>query len=217
MSNFSSGDQLKIITFNAQGLRNSKHRKANFHYFRKNKYDIICIQEAYLLQQDRHLISLEWGSHFHLVEGTKRSKGLVTLFSDKIKESHVIFSNDRIIISSVKFGNEAITIINIYAPCDDKEKILFFQHIARVMEENNLIDNGNIIILGDTNTVLSNSLDIIAGNPHSKKTVKEFKQFVDNHNLVDIWRVQNSSNREIFESYYLSHLYPKVGAESASY
>ena len=73
---------LSLISFNMRGMRNSKKRRTLFHLFRKNKYDIICLQESHLLKDDIDMIDKEWGPKFHIAEGTTRSKGLLTLFGN---------------------------------------------------------------------------------------------------------------------------------------
>ena len=60
-----------IVSFNVRGLRNRKKRRTLFHNFRKKNFDIICLQESHLLKSDVDMIEKDWGSKFHLSEGTK--------------------------------------------------------------------------------------------------------------------------------------------------
>ena len=118
----------KIISFNVRGLRNQKKRRSLFYLFKKNNYDIICLQETYLLKSDRDLINKEWGPLYNIAEGTKRSKGLLTLFSPKLKEFNVslIKENERFLISELAIDNMSFTIVNVYAPCVNTEKKKYF-------------------------------------------------------------------------------------------
>ena len=198
MDNTGLGDKLKIATLNCNGLRNIKHRRAIFHYFKKNKFDIIALQESYLLQGDRTQISSEWGNSFHLSEGTKISKGLLTLFGERIDNSNlnICFSSDRVIISSLLINQKPLYLMNIYAPCQDKDKIEFFKDLSQILTNLNLTNDSYLVVLGDANTVMNNSKDIISGLPHANRTVKELNFFVDENDLIDIWRIQNSDSRE---------------------
>ena len=190
--------KLKIASFNVQGLRNAKKRRTLFRQFKKQKYDIITIQEAYLLNEDKPLIEKEWEGQFHISEGTKRSKGLLTLFNKSLKEDEInsIFINNRVIISSVNFDENVIKIINIYGPSGEQEKITFFQDLTTIIDTKIDIDNDNWLVMGDANIVQCNKKDIIGGTAHSKTSVAEFNKFINNFELNDIWRIQNPNEKE---------------------
>ena len=104
--------RLKIISLNVRGLRNSKKRKTLFHQFKKGRYDIICLQESHLTLKDHEIIKREWGSHFHLSEGSNNSKGLLTLFNKSIdsKDTYIIFNSDRNLLSSVIIENSSFIV-----------------------------------------------------------------------------------------------------------
>ena len=110
---------LKIISFNARGLRSIKKRRTLFYLFKKNKYDIICLQESHLLKSDSYLIQREWASKFHLAEGSKNSKGLLTLFSKTLADVSIsiVKENERCLISKVISDDMNFNIVNVYAPC----------------------------------------------------------------------------------------------------
>ena len=190
--------KLKIMSFNVQGLRNSKKRNALFRLFKKNKYDIVAIQEAYLVNEDMTLIDREWGNPYHLSEGTKRSKGVLTLFGSGFKFEDIVkvYMDDRVIISKVHFDDNVINIVNIYGPCGDREKIFFYNNLVKTIDchVNNDIDN--LIVLGDTNVVRCNSKDVIVGLKHANNSVTEFNKFINNFELHDVWRDQNQNQRE---------------------
>ena len=45
-------DKIRIVSFNARGLKNAMKRKSMFAYFKKNKYDVVCLQETHILDKD---------------------------------------------------------------------------------------------------------------------------------------------------------------------
>ena len=196
--------KLNIASLNIQGLRNAKRRKAIFRQLKKNKYDIIAIQEAYLLKEDIPLIQRDWGGPFHISEGTKHSKGLLTLFSKDFTETDInaLFINDRVIISTINFDDNLITIVNIYGPCGEREKPVFLNDLKRIISMNVKNEEEYMVILGDTNIVQSNKLDIISGACHSKNSVTAFNEFIDHFELNDIWRGQNQNSKEYTWSKY---------------
>ena len=191
--------KLKIASLNTQGLRNPKKLRTLFRQFKKNRFDIIALQETYLLLEDRLMIEREWEGPFHLTEGTKHSKGLLTLFSNYFKEDDLkcTFVNERIILSTVCFDDNPLIIGNIYGPCEEKEKVNFLTNMAKIIDSNIIDkDQSNWLIMGDINIVKHNSLDIISGHPHSLKTVTEFNKFTEQNNLLDVWRIQNANKKE---------------------
>ena len=189
---------LKIISFNARGLRSHKKRRTLFHLFKKNKYDIICIQESHLLKNDSYLIQREWDSKFHLAEGSKNSKGLLTLFSKTLVDVSIsmVKENERCLISKISNDDMNFHIVNVYAPCLDAVKIQFLDNITKFVKDLQSLQNENLIILGDFNTVLNNKLDIISGEPHADFIVNRFKCFINELLVKDIWRYLHGNKKE---------------------
>ena len=197
-SNKNSDVKLNIVSLNVRGLRSTKKRRALFHLFKHNNYDIICLQETYLLKSDKELIEKEWGAHFHIAEGTKRSKGLLTLFSKKLKDMNtsLIIENERFLISKINIDDLIFTFLNVYAPCINNEKYSFFDKLSRYVHEFQLSETSNFIILGDFNTVLDNKLDIISGENHKDNIVNKFNNVVNDILAIDIWRYLHGKKRE---------------------
>ena len=163
---------LKIKTLNVRGLRKKKKRRALFHAFKKNKFDIICLQETYLMKEDYNIIDREWGGKFHLVEGTNRSKGLLTLFSKQLQNTclSLVKVNERFIISQLASNELNLTIFNV-VPCSNAEKSVFLNNIFKTVSDTVSSFNSSLILLGDFNTVLDNSLDIVSGDYHADSIV----------------------------------------------
>ena len=161
-------------------------RKALFRKFIKENYKIIALQETYLLEDDKSVLQEEWQGEFHLVPGTPNSKGLLTLFDKSIhlNDIKLIYSNERMLTSSVIINNEPVFIYNIYSPCDStSSKVKFldnlYTHISNTLFNEN--DISKFIVLGDFNATLNVNLDIISGEPHQKRLVNNFNNFL--HNL----------------------------------
>ena len=198
-TNLENGNvNLKIISFNVRGLRNPKKRRTLFHLFKKNKYDIICLQETYLLKSEKNIIKKEWGHLFHIAEGSKNSKGLLTLFSNKFKDIDIsiIKENERCLISCLSIDDIFFSIVNVYAPCINTEKTQFLGNISTYLDELQQNHISNLIILGDFNIVLDNKLDIISGERHLDNIVNSFKNFVNKLLIIDIWRYLHGKKRE---------------------
>ena len=186
-----------IVSFNVRGLRNRKKRRTLFHNFRKKNFDIICLQESHLLKSDVDMIEKDWGSKFHLSEGTKNSKGLLTLFGKNLQFSDLslVKDHDRCLISNITFDELSFTVLNVYAPCSELDKHIFLNNVSDIISNLKVQFDSRFIVLGDFNTVLDNKLDIISGEPHSENIVKKFNTIVNDHLLVDIWRTLNGKNK----------------------
>ena len=189
---------LKIISMNVRGLRNARKRRILFHSFKKEKYDVICLQECHLTSNDLHGIEKEWFHLVHLAEGSNNSKGLLTLFSKKIPSNNInlTLSSERCLISQITLNDTYLDIFNFYAPCITNEKTDFFISIKRLVNNYVSNDSSYYLLLGDFNSVLNNDLDIISGNKHSEKDVNNFNKLVNDLLLIDIWRELNPKRKE---------------------
>ena len=60
ISNHSCNAKLKIISLNVRGLRNKKKRRTLFRKFKKENYDLICLQETYMSKKVRERRESGW-------------------------------------------------------------------------------------------------------------------------------------------------------------
>ena len=107
--------KLKIATLNVRGLRNGKKRKTLFYQLKQQKIDILCLQETHLMEKDKQFLFKELGQNFHMSEGTKNSKGIITYFNKNIdfQNTKILLKNDRILISYMKIDATEFIIINL--------------------------------------------------------------------------------------------------------
>ena len=196
-SNYS---KLKVATFNVQGLRNKKKRKTLFHLFKKENYDIIALQETYLVDSDTETIKSDWGHKFHLAQGTNHSKGLLFLYGQSIDfdKTNILHVSERFLITTIRYDEGRFLLCNSYGPRTDAEKSLFLNKLHNIISPH--IDDdtdGNIVLFGDMNIVKSNEMDIVSGNHHSINIVKKFNYITNELQLHDVWRIKNP-NKKIY-------------------
>ena len=189
---------LKICSLNVRGLKNKINRKALFKTLKPHEFDITAMQETYINEADKRTIEKELNGVLHFSCSTGRSKGLITHFSKNIKEENITLleTTDRVIISKVQQPENVYFVINVYAPCAEQDKILFYKNLERKIK--NLINNdkwGSILCLGDFNCVVSNELDIVSGKKHAIRTVKAFNQFLKIFSFEDKLREFNEENK----------------------
>ena len=195
------GISFKCLTLNVQGIRNPKKRRALFRQFNLLNINIIALQETYLLDEDIEAIEKEWQGTIHLSQGTKRSKGLLTLFDKSFSSDnlHVVDKSERIMTSALTMNDETIIISNIYSPSDTIDnKVNFLKslgnNISALLSRKD-INTDNLILLGDFNTCLNNNIDIISGNPHPDRLVNTFNEVVNDLNVNDIFRIKHPSRK----------------------
>ena len=190
---------LKICSFNASGLRVKEKLSTLLDYFKQINADVILLQETHLIQDDRGYLDKEWGYDYHLYGNSKNSKGLLTLFSKKIKTENIklIDSSDRYIISYLNIEEKnKLILVNIYAPNDNKEKIYFFNNLSCIIRKVMYNKNDHsLICAGDFNTVLDNNLDIISGEKHNIDVVNKFKRLLNENVLIDSWRYLHETEK----------------------
>lgn len=57
---------IKIRSLNINGIRNKKKRLALFNMLKRENFDIVCLQETYIIDSDIELWEKEWGGRlFH--------------------------------------------------------------------------------------------------------------------------------------------------------
>ena len=187
-------ESLQIVTLNVRGLRNVRKRKNMFSFLRGKKYDIICLQETYIVKEDCELWKKEWGGDLVYCEGTKHGRGQIILirkqfpFDWKVEKMH-----DRILALTVTLDENNLTIFNVYAPSTNNDVTSFIAHLSEKVNECHSFFK---MVCGDFNTVIDNKLDIISGEKHLSSLVKSFNKFKDECSLTDVWRSFNPETKE---------------------
>ena len=53
--------KIRFFSLNCGGLRNQLKRRTIFSFLKKQKYDVICLQEAQIIDRDYEQWQREWG------------------------------------------------------------------------------------------------------------------------------------------------------------
>ena len=191
--------ELKICTFNVNGLKDEIKQDAILKLLRDLKFEVIALQETHLEKADFDTFRSKWHGPIIFKEGTSHSKGSCILFNSYFKEEQLelLLMNDRVLLCSYKLGKEILYFCNIYAPNDSAGKIRFFYNLKNQLSPH--IENialKKLIIMGDFNCVLNNKLDIVTGKPHPVDTVKAFNVCVEDLELIDLWRKNNRNTKD---------------------
>ena len=163
--------------------------------YTKKELDIVCLQETHSKKKDSKRWKSEWGGRIFFSHGESNSRGVAILIRKnvqvKMKRSHIDESG-RYLILEIEFESLSFIISSLYAPNEDKPS--FFNDLFKKVAE---IPIENKILVGDWNLVLDLSLDKKGGQRHTNtKSVEAVKKFMNEENLVDIWRKLNPEDRQ---------------------
>ena len=188
---------LTIFSLNCRGLNKTLKRKQIFSTCRR--YDICCLQETYITENNYNQWSAEWKGSLFYFKGTSNSNGLIILINNKLDiegSAKIIYSEQRILGIEIIISNKKYLLINVYAPNKKKEKVKFYESLYNCMNIASQKDYDTIFISGDFNSVINNALDNISGAPHDAGETDLFKTFINNFDLCDTWRMFNPKTKD---------------------
>lgn len=92
-------DGLKLVSLNVRGLRNFRKRRAIFTWCRKQKADLIFLQETHSTKENEYKWKKEWGSEIIFSHGSSNARGVAVLIKrglDIVVEQELLNSNGRL-------------------------------------------------------------------------------------------------------------------------
>ena len=182
----------KCLSLNVRGLNKTFKRRLIFRWLHNQKQHFIFLQECYSTNLCTSKWQNEWGGKVAFSHGTNHSKGVMILINPSLdckSEKIITDKNGRFIIQKLSLDEQAIVLVNIYAPNDANQQVAFFSKLNHLLQE---FSHDNIIIGGDFNCALSPK-DKLGGTPVTRKAsvIKEIENLCESHNLRDIWRTLN--------------------------
>ena len=151
--NTANAFDLKCLLINVRGLNKSIKRRIIFRWLHKQNQQIIFLPESYC---SKDLAPNEWGGKAFFSHGTNHSKGVITLinpsFNFRKAEKVIPDKQGRFIILKLSLEENAIVLVNIYAPNDVAQQVAFFKSLNQQLEE---FAQNTILIGGDFNGALT--------------------------------------------------------------
>lgn len=152
------------------------------------------IQETHLKQCD---VARFQNKHYRLIASScalNKTKGVCILLNRKISCNVNITGNDengRLAFARVCIFNHKLSFTSICCPNEpDKD---FFSYIGNILLEQN---DFSLVVGGDFNAVLNPSLDKSNSDAIGNSSSTLLKSLLKDLNLVDIWRIQNTTARD---------------------
>lgn len=181
-----------ITSWNCNGLCDVDKMKMVFSLFDDRKYDIVALQETHwkdnFIDNYKHL----WNGVIYYDSTNMSSKGVAFLVKNNIKTNieKVKGFDGRYLHIKYKENDNNYDIINVYAPNDVKERVLFFNNIMEIMPHST-----SLIIMGDFNNTLAD-IDRCGKTAHKyDQSYKALTDMMNEHNVVDVWRKRNERKK----------------------
>ena len=132
----------KLMSLNTRGLSNFRKRRTIFTWLRKQKPDIVFLQETHSTQGNEVMWKSEWGATLFCSHGAHNARGVEILirnnFDCTVKKC-IVNSNGGFIMLKVLLGGEPALLVNVYAPNRDNELATFFRSLLQTIGKNNLV------------------------------------------------------------------------------
>ena len=181
-------NSIKIGSFNVRGIHNQEKRLKIFKYLKETNFGAVLLQETHSTIKDESLWQTQWGGKIVFSHGTSQSKGVTTLFKNKVnfkvnypgnQDKHGRLVSVEIIVEGKKFR-----IFNIYAPNEDSPS--FFYDLGELLHA---ARDEAFIIGGDFNLVLDVKKDKYGGKQEQYKpnAHKVLSQVIEQFQLCDLW------------------------------
>ena len=82
-------EKLKLISFNAKGLKSPNKRQRVFNWAKKKRFDIMAIQESHYIDEDSEAWKEHWPGPIISSAGTNNSRGVTFLISKELEHTIV--------------------------------------------------------------------------------------------------------------------------------
>ena len=182
-----------IHTYNVRGMKDKYKRDQIFAYLKSNHKGIYCLQETHLNGLHESQIKSVYGPNCFFSHGTNFKSGVCIIIPKGIDfqlKSEQKDDNGRYVIINGIFQGTELTIVNAYAPTQDKklEQKVFYTEILKIIGDRLL----NLIWTGDFNLYLDPELDCYIGSKKKRNATAEMLvEYMEENNIVDCWRVRN--------------------------
>ena len=112
--------ELKILSFNTQGLGGLKKQKDVLHYLKNMNFDIFCLQDTHFTTDQEIHIRNRWEGNCHFSAAPQsNARGVAIVFTKKVDykiHSQNQDTNGNFLILDITIFNKRLSLVNIYGP-----------------------------------------------------------------------------------------------------
>lgn len=194
---------IKIMSMNVNGLSTPAKRGRVMTKLRKEKPEIVFLQETHLSQLEHEkLRTFGYKTLYYSTYRQGRKRGVIILLANSIQlecEREYKDKEGRFVIVRGKLMNEPITLINVYAPPGSNKH--FFKYLFDTIA---VESKGIIICGGDINVALCHKNDTTSLKRSKKRISKFVNMSLEEMGLIDVWRILHPLGRE-YTHYSATH------------
>ncbi len=191
---FSVKTSLSCISLNARGHRNSVKRKAFFLFCKNKSAHCVLLQETHSKPDDVKFWTSQWGDKIVFSHASTQSAGVAILFNNlpgKIIKSRTD-SNGHWISVVLNIDDVLFILFNVYGYNSSTLNNKLLSEISNLLFELKLLyPTDNVVIGGDFNLVMDETLDRYPPKFSNSHPNLQFINFCLDNNVVDIWRIRN--------------------------
>lgn len=190
-------DDFVIVSYNVNGLQNSKKRRDIFDFLRnKLKGSVYLLQECHWTLDSEDFIRACWGYNLWLAGKDTNRNGVAILFRNNFEyKVHGVHRDAEgcYILMDVEILKKRMTLANVYGPSSG-DNVQFFDKVCELID---VIGNESVIIGGDWNCVLDEKIDTVnyVNALHRPQIKKKILEMLVNYDLMDVWREMNPTTR----------------------
>jgi len=148
-------NKLRLVSLNVRGMRGDK-RHTVFRWLCENDFNVVLLQETYCTRSFVTKFNKNWsGEVFHSVSDSEHSRGVCIMLRKGLKckiIDHHNCNEGRFIMVNMEVDGIGLSIANVYAPNNTRERIEYFSNVSDLIHTHALFNN--ILIGGGTLIVL---------------------------------------------------------------
>ena len=118
--------ELKILSYNAQGIGGISKRTDFFDFLRNTDCDIYCLQETHFTDTEERSILDLWKGECLFNNYRSNARGVVILFGKKLEckiHKQIKDNEGNFLVIDVTAQQQRFTLINIYGPNSDSPSL----------------------------------------------------------------------------------------------
>ena len=189
-------NDIRVVSLNVNGLNNPIKRSKVLAKFKKEKMQVIYLQETHLTKQEHEKFrKLGYNNIFYstfLKQSNRR--GVAILISNSVKfEFHkeICDKEGRYVIVKGKLEDQTVTLINVYVPPDSGKSTY-----EKIFDVINKEAEGVWLCGGDVNLTLNYNLDTTSINRSKEHISKYVNIMMAELGIIDIWRELHPMERD---------------------
>ena len=184
-------DSLKCISANIRGLNSKEKRKKFFSWILDTNIDICFIQETHFVSKNSFQYNCNWpGESIHAFSDSVFSRGVSILLKKnsniEVLDIHKSLDGRKLLVN-ICVNEENLTLVNIYAPNKESNRVDFFKRLTTFINIHAL-SQSRLVLCGDFNCNINSKTD---------KSAKILRDCINTLDIKDLWHTIHK-NRDGF-------------------